>query len=109
MASQSHDPINEEAVPVAIEMVPVPVAPAPNGSIKGEDPFLVTFDQPYDAENPLDWTSTRKWSVTDGMSRSFDSNFPCSVVFTDYRRCVLMKSQSPRDIHATPEQLIIAS
>ncbi|KAI6716097.1 caffeine resistance protein [Marssonina coronariae] len=32
------------------------------------DPFLVAFAQPYDAENPLDWPTSRKWLVTDVLS-----------------------------------------
>ncbi|EEH06367.1 caffeine resistance protein [Histoplasma capsulatum G186AR] len=32
------------------------------------DPFLVIFDQHYDAENPLDWRDGRKWMVTDVLS-----------------------------------------
>ncbi|RFU25202.1 hypothetical protein B7463_g11134, partial [Scytalidium lignicola] len=35
---------------------------------KESDPFLVAFDQPYDAENPLDWSTSRKWMVTDVLS-----------------------------------------
>ncbi|KAH8799685.1 caffeine resistance protein [Xylogone sp. PMI_703] len=35
---------------------------------KQTDPFLVTFAQPYDAENPLDWSASRKWMVTDVLS-----------------------------------------
>ncbi|EDN06705.1 predicted protein [Histoplasma mississippiense (nom. inval.)] len=32
------------------------------------DPFLVAFDQHYDAENLLDWRDSRKWMVTDVLS-----------------------------------------
>ncbi|KAL2816534.1 major facilitator superfamily domain-containing protein [Aspergillus granulosus] len=35
---------------------------------KGTDPFLVTFAEPYDAENPKDWPTGRKWAVTDVLS-----------------------------------------
>jgi multidrug resistance protein len=42
-------------------------------SIKGEgshyaDPFLVTFDAPYDPENPKDWPVSKKWAVTGVLS-----------------------------------------
>jgi hypothetical protein len=44
--------------------------PASNPTKAGKEPnsSLVTFDQPYDAENPKNWTSSRKWLVTDVMS-----------------------------------------
>lgn len=38
------------------------------GTDKNSDPFLVAFAQPYDAENPLDWPTGRKWMVTDVLS-----------------------------------------
>ena len=37
-------------------------------TINDSDPFLVAFDQPFDAENPLDWPTSRKWMVTDVLS-----------------------------------------
>jgi MFS family permease len=59
MAPQPSDVITEASI--RIELVP-------NSVSKQEDPFLVAFDQPYDAENPLDWPTGRKWSVTDVLS-----------------------------------------
>lgn len=35
---------------------------------KSEDSFLVTFDKPFDSENPLDWQKNRKWAVTGVLS-----------------------------------------
>ncbi|KAJ5625528.1 hypothetical protein N7510_001837 [Penicillium lagena] len=35
---------------------------------KDQNPFLVTFDEPYDPENPKDWPTGRKWAVTDVLS-----------------------------------------
>ncbi|ETS81898.1 hypothetical protein PFICI_06900 [Pestalotiopsis fici W106-1] len=32
------------------------------------DPHLVTFDEPFDAENPQTWPSNRKWAVTNVLS-----------------------------------------
>jgi MFS family permease len=32
------------------------------------DPFLVAFNAEYDAENPKDWPTSRKWAVTDVIS-----------------------------------------
>ena len=37
-------------------------------SSSDSDPFLVAFEQPFDAENPLDWPAGRKWMVTDVLS-----------------------------------------
>lgn len=64
---RTHDEI--EVIPdlAAVELgqmtTKVTVKPA-----KESDPFLVTFTQPYDAENPLDWSTSRKWMVTDVLS-----------------------------------------
>ncbi|CAJ2507549.1 Uu.00g087350.m01.CDS01 [Anthostomella pinea] len=41
---------------------------SPNPPTKSSDPFLVVFDEPYDAENPKDWPTGRKWAVTDVLS-----------------------------------------
>ncbi|KAL2834330.1 major facilitator superfamily domain-containing protein [Aspergillus cavernicola] len=41
------------------------ISPQPN---KQSDPFLVKFAEPYDAENPKDWPTGRKWAVTDVLS-----------------------------------------
>jgi MFS family permease len=35
---------------------------------KPNDPFLVEFDATYDAENPKDWPTSKKWAVTDVLS-----------------------------------------
>ncbi|KAI1192807.1 MFS general substrate transporter [Nemania serpens] len=32
------------------------------------DPFLVIFDEPYDKDNPIQWTNRRKWIVTTILS-----------------------------------------
>jgi predicted MFS family arabinose efflux permease len=43
------------------------IAP-PSRDVKRTDPFLVAFNEPYDADNPKDWTNRRKWAVTDVLS-----------------------------------------
>ncbi|KAJ5106563.1 efflux pump antibiotic resistance protein [Penicillium angulare] len=35
---------------------------------KTENPFLVAFAEPFDADNPKDWRTGRKWAVTDVLS-----------------------------------------
>ncbi|KAI1175970.1 MFS general substrate transporter [Nemania sp. FL0916] len=32
------------------------------------DPFLVIFEEPYDKDNPMQWTTRRKWVVTNILS-----------------------------------------
>lgn len=32
------------------------------------DPFLVTFAEPHDPENPKDWSTSKKWAVTSVLS-----------------------------------------
>ncbi|CAK7227443.1 hypothetical protein SCUCBS95973_006545 [Sporothrix curviconia] len=58
--------------PVDIQLVPVSKSPdavnAADAVDDVADPFLVTFERPYDAENPLDWPAGRKWMVTDVLS-----------------------------------------
>ncbi|KAI0525396.1 major facilitator superfamily domain-containing protein [Xylaria bambusicola] len=59
---------------IALETIsPTPVAaiengPVPVGDVKQSDPFLVTFDQPYDVDNPQAWPKGRKWAITDVLS-----------------------------------------
>lgn len=52
-----------------LEFSPIPVHSATeNAKDKDTDPFLVAFDEPYDVENPLDWSIGRKRLVTDVLS-----------------------------------------
>ncbi|KAH8678307.1 putative efflux pump antibiotic resistance protein [Xylariales sp. PMI_506] len=58
-----------------LELAQIPTPPTTNANsnahaktARDTDPFLVEFDQPYDAENPLDWPTSRKWMVTDVLS-----------------------------------------
>jgi MFS family permease len=67
MSPKSHQEITDAAMPRSdIEMAPVS-EPAPVPS-KLDDPFLVAFDDHYDAENPKQWPTSRKWAVTDVIS-----------------------------------------
>lgn len=61
------DAITAASQPVELELGAVPplvAAKRPDDA----DPFLVSFNEPHDAENPLDWPSGRKWMVTDVLS-----------------------------------------
>lgn len=51
-----------------IEMAPETVQHPATKSTKDTNPFLVTFSQPFDDDNPLDWTPRRKWIATDVLS-----------------------------------------
>ncbi|KAF8859304.1 MFS general substrate transporter [Acephala macrosclerotiorum] len=63
MTLQPLDALTVEVIPAELEMGLIPAA-----TTKQDEPFLVAFERPYDAENPLDWTTSRKWSVTDVLS-----------------------------------------
>lgn len=67
MAPNPQHEIGATTDPAALEMAAIST-PAPIPATKENDSFLVTFDQPYDAENPLDWPTSRKWAVTDVLS-----------------------------------------
>ncbi|KAJ6443709.1 fungal specific transcription factor domain-containing protein [Purpureocillium lavendulum] len=45
-----------------------PPPPLPTKKETDTDSFLVKFDESYDAQNPLDWPTGRKWLVTDVLS-----------------------------------------
>lgn len=45
-----------------------PISKAASKHDHDPDPFLVTFNAQYDAENPKDWLTSRKWAVTDVIS-----------------------------------------
>ena len=60
----THDGITQ-AIPAAIELTPVP---HPSNTDKSDDPFLVAFSLDFDASNPKDWPTSRKWAVTDVLS-----------------------------------------
>lgn len=59
--TQTHPDITS-AVP-EIELGPISITKS-----KQDDPYLVAFAKPFDAENPKDWPTSRKWAVTDVLS-----------------------------------------
>ena len=69
MASQPQASMADDVIiplpPAVIEMTPVAEVPVPD---KLDDPYLVTFSPQFDALNPKDWPTSRKWAVTDVMS-----------------------------------------
>lgn len=54
------------AAPEAMEMSSV--SPKQGSLTAPGDPYLVTFNPEYDADNPKDWRYGRKWAVTDVIS-----------------------------------------
>ncbi|KAK9416474.1 putative Efflux pump antibiotic resistance protein [Seiridium unicorne] len=68
MASTLQDRSGDAIVPVVrnadVELAPIPSS-AKNTS---HDHYLVSFQIPFDAENPKDWPNGRKWAVTDVLS-----------------------------------------
>ena len=63
----ARDEIQAVPDPAELELAKIS-APIASENTKDSAPFLVAFDQPYDAENPLDWPTSRKWMVTDVLS-----------------------------------------
>jgi len=59
--TQSHPDII--SITPEIELGPISIPKA-----KQDDPHLVAFAKPFDAENPKDWSTSRKWAVTDVLS-----------------------------------------
>lgn len=78
--TRNHDEITPAAATGAVddlEMATIPPLPPPDAAFatapaaattKQDDPLLVTFNQPQDPENPLDWRTGKKWAVTDVLS-----------------------------------------
>jgi MFS family permease len=66
-----------QAIPATIELAPVPQPIKPDES---DDPFLVTFTQPFDASNPKDWPTSRKWAVTDVLSATSFNRIMVSTI-----------------------------
>ncbi|KAL1893974.1 hypothetical protein Sste5346_006115 [Sporothrix stenoceras] len=66
------DPValRSDKKPVDVEMLPISNKTNETAADIGDvaDPFLVEFDRPFDADNPQDWTASRKWMVTDVLS-----------------------------------------
>ncbi|KAJ5690995.1 hypothetical protein N7488_011730 [Penicillium malachiteum] len=58
----------QEAHPDTITPTHVELAPITTHASKTDDPFLVAFAEPFDAENPKDWRTGCKWAVTDVLS-----------------------------------------
>jgi MFS family permease len=52
----------------------------PLSPLKTEDAFLVTFDAYFDADNPKDWPSGRKWAVTDVLSATSFNRIMVSTI-----------------------------
>lgn len=65
MPSEGHE-LNPDTIGT-ISSTDLELAPTSHPS-KIEDPFLVAFAEPFDADNPKDWRSGRKWAVTDVLS-----------------------------------------
>ncbi|KAF2119636.1 major facilitator superfamily domain-containing protein [Lophiotrema nucula] len=59
------DQIAPTSTDVELAVLPISNERPPS---KEDDPFLVAFNPTYDADNPKDWPSSRKWAVTDVLS-----------------------------------------
>jgi len=67
MASNAQNELKPAVLPAEqdIEMGTYPIEKMTS---KRVDSFLVTFDLPFDDENPKDWPMGQKWAVTDVLS-----------------------------------------
>lgn len=66
MASDNHAANSDRITatgPTDVELAHIVSHPS-----KTDTPFLVAFAEPFDAENPKDWRTGRKWAVTDVLS-----------------------------------------
>jgi MFS family permease len=60
---------NTQAYPDTISIVPeIELGPISITKSKQDDLYLVAFAKPFDAGNPKDWPTSRKWAVTDVLS-----------------------------------------
>ena len=59
-STQSDTDAEKQALPVAANNVDAAAAEKTDDS---EDPILVDWESEHDAENPMDWSSGRKWST----------------------------------------------
>jgi hypothetical protein len=80
MASpQTQDKIVVVPDPAELELAKIPTS-AVTKTMKESDPFLIAFELPYDAENPLEWPTNRKWMVTDVMSATSFNRIMVSTI-----------------------------
>ncbi|KAL2797229.1 major facilitator superfamily domain-containing protein [Aspergillus keveii] len=68
MASTHHSEISPHDIITQVAISDVELAPIEPQNSKETDSLLVVFAEPYDADNPKDWTTGRKWAVTDVLS-----------------------------------------
>ncbi|KAL3448198.1 major facilitator superfamily domain-containing protein [Aspergillus insuetus] len=68
MASTQHSEISPHDTITQVALSDVELAPIEVQNSKETDSFLVAFAEPYDADNPKDWPTGRKWAVTDVLS-----------------------------------------
>jgi MFS family permease len=81
MTPNAHELATDTIAPVVgadVELAPI-AAPMPT-KIKNDDPFLVAFEEPFDAENPKDWPNSRKWAVTDVLSATSFNRIMVSTI-----------------------------
>jgi MFS family permease len=68
MASTHHFEISPHDTITQVALSDVELAPIEPQNSKETDSFRVAFAEPYDADNPKDWPTDRKWAVTDVLS-----------------------------------------
>lgn len=78
MASYNHNNAIGPIVPSEIPMMPMKTS----SKAIDHDPFLVTFNEPFDADNPKDWPSGHKWAITDSLSASGFNRIMVSTIMS---------------------------
>ncbi|KAH7410611.1 major facilitator superfamily domain-containing protein [Cadophora sp. MPI-SDFR-AT-0126] len=103
MASDNQDAILETTLN-ELEMAPIPhTATTPTiPATKHNDPYLVAFTDPYDPDNPLDWSTGRKWAVTDVLSATSFNRIMVSTIMAP------ALSTIAKDLDMTPAESAMA-
>lgn len=89
-------------VDLDIELAPTTVASIAPTTPKIDDPFLVAFNLSFDADNPKDWPSGRKWAVTDVLSATGFNRIMVSTIMAP------ALSTIARELHMSSTESVMA-
>jgi MFS family permease len=70
--------------------------------VKAEDPFLVAFDPHFDADNPKDWPTSRKWAVTDVLSATGFNRIMVSTIMAPALTTIA------HELHMSPTEAVMS-
>ncbi|KAK5166960.1 uncharacterized protein LTR77_007689 [Saxophila tyrrhenica] len=74
-----NDPVDQitRSTSQDVELAALPATKEPT---KADDLFLVTFDEPFDPENPRCWSRSKKWTVTDVLAATSFNRIMVSTI-----------------------------